>query len=877
MNLKISSLFLFFILFLNTSVNSQLKKCEAGFISGEKPEINGVLDDPAWVNNEWSRGFTQYEPYNGADPQCKTEFNLVYDNENIYIGIRAYDLEPEAIEARIARRDAWEGDLIEVHFDSYMDSRTCFVFSVNAAGSIGDNIMYDDGKQKDMNWDPIWEGKADRFDDGWTAELSIPLSQLRFDNSEDQEWGFQVVRWVHRLQEFSTWQPVTKDQFGWASTFGRLTGITDLKPSRRLELIPYTVVKHEAGPAEDFDGHFFPGNNSSIYGGVDSKVEITNDFNLDLTINPDFGQVEADPSVINLTAFETFFPEKRNFFVEGTSIFDFGLQELSGALWQDKLFYSRRIGRKPFAFPDSGEGEYWNLPEMTSILGAAKLTGKTRDGLSIGLMESITSVEKADLIHGNSETEIDVAPLTNYFMGRVQKDYDDGNMSIGGFITAVNRDIDKDYQNVQNRSAYTGAFDFLKMWKDKTYSLKIKGYGSTINGTTDAISYAQRSSLRYYQRPDADYLDFDPDRTSLSGHGGSVSFRKLKKGNWTGWADFFWRSPGLELNDIGFLRNADFKMYNFLLEYREYDPVWIFNNYSIRSSYWDSYTFGNERQLNGAWIGVSAQFRNFWSLSLGHTSEGREDNINILRGGPAVIRPVNRYYTASISSDARKNTIFRLNLNKMSGKYDFQEHMVYSASVVMNPNRNLFISLEPAFQTSSNKLQYLNTIDLDGEKHYLLASVSQKIFHFTTRLYYNITPGLTIQYYGMPFIGSGHYTDYKYAADVKSPQFSERFRSYGEDRLYYHDEVKTYYLDVNGNSNIDFQFRNPDFNSFQFRSSLVLRWEYDPGSTLYFVWTQSRLGTGPEGDFRFGRGFEDLKNTTPDNILLLKISKWFSL
>ncbi|MFC1564693.1 DUF5916 domain-containing protein [candidate division KSB1 bacterium] len=850
-------------------------------LPGERPELDGSLNDPVWQNGRWQGDFVQYEPLNGSEPQFKTEFKMYYDNENIYIGVKAHDNDPDEIVARVARRDAWEGDLIEVHFDSYLDMRTSFVFSVNAAGSIGDNIIFDDGKQKDLNWNPVWEGKAELFENGWAAELRIPFSQLRFDNTGEKEWGFQLVRWVHRAQEFSIWQPVTKEQFGWASTFGRIKGIDGIKPSKRIELIPYTVVRQEAKPELGIGDITIPGNKSSIYGGVDGKVEITNDFNLDLTINPDFGQVEADPSEINLTAFETFFQERRQFFVEGTSIFDFGLQELTGALWRDKFFYSRRIGKVTSRLPSIGNGEYYNMPEMTSILGAAKLTGKTKNGLSVGILESVTSRENAEFLSGGIEKKVDIEPLTNYFVGRVQKDYDEGNMSVGGMVTSVNRNIDREYLNYLNKSAYTAAFDFMKMWKDKTYSLKVKTYGSTISGSKEAISLAQRSSMRYYQRPDADYLEFDPDRTRLSGHGGTISLRKLEKGHWSAWADYFWRSPGLELNDIGFLRNSDFKMYNLLLQYREYDPVWRFNNYSLRSSYWDSYTFGNERQLNGGYLGLTAQLKNFWSLSAGHTAEGEEENINILRGGPAVIKPGNKYYNAGITSDARKNMILGLNWSKMTGLNDFQKSTSYRVSIVWNPNRSLFLSLEPAYSESSNEWQYFSTIDVEEDQIYNLASISQKIFSITTRFYYNLTPNLTIQYYGMPFIGSGSYTNFKYAADVKSPNFNDRFSSYTDNQIFYHPEYGSYYVDFNKDNHVDFQFRNPNFNSFQFRSNLVLRWEYDPGSTLYLVWTQNRLDhvTGREnaGVFRFKEGFDNLFNMDTDNIFLLKISKWFSL
>ncbi len=853
-------------------IYAQKRTYSAERIPGGRPDIDGEINDPVWQNGSWDGDFIQFEPYNGIPAVCKTEFKLFYDNDNIFIAVKAFDTDPDEVVARTSRRDAWEGDLIEIHFDSYMDSRTSFVFSVNAAGSIGDNIISDDGKEKDLNWDPVWEGDAERFENGWTAEMRIPFSQLRFDGKGEQVWGFQIVRWVHRTQEFTTWQPVTKDEPGWVSPFGRLRGINGIEPSKRIEIIPYTVDKYSDLRSEK-DNPLYSGDKNSVLAGLDGKIGLTNDFNLDLTINPDFGQVEADPSEINLTAFESFFPEKRQFFAEGTSIFNFPAQDY----WLDKLFHSRRIGKAPSYLPQTGQGEYIRIPETTSILGAAKLSGKTKSGLSIGLLESVTSRESADYHSGDTVTKIDVEPMTNFFTGRIQKDYNNGNMTIGGIATAVNRNIRKEHLDFLTKSAYTAGFDLMKMWNDKEYSFIFRNYGSRISGSKEAISAAQRSSMRYFQRPDAQHVEYDPDRTSLSGYGGSIALEKLKKGHWSGKLFVIWRSPGLELNDIGYLKMSDFRMYSVYVNYREWEPESIYNNYNIGLNLWYSTTFGNEKQLNGGRASSFTQFKNFWSLSTALFYEGEEFNPGILRGGSALLRPAHWGTNLSISSDIRKNLVFNINYDRTIGNYNYRDNTNYSGGITWNPNRTIYFSFEPAYQKSYYELQYLNSFTVNSSDRYLLGTINRETFYLTTRFYYNITPNLTVQYYGMPFIGSGDYSGFKYADDLKSSDYEKRFHLYSPDEINYDDLRGIYTVDEDDDNVTDYEFANPDFNFFQLRSNLVVRWEYSPGSTLYLVWTQNRTGGGHTGIFRLRDGFEDLFGLESDNVFLVKVSKWFSL
>ncbi|MFQ5633227.1 MAG: DUF5916 domain-containing protein, partial [bacterium] len=392
-------------------------------INPHPPVIDGISNDVVWQKVEWSGDFLQREPYEGKDPSQKTAFKILYDDKNLYVVVRAYDTEPDKIVRRVTRRDGFDGDWVEINIDSYFDHRTAFSFTLTAAGVKGDEAISNDGDNWDSNWDPIWYGKTTVDEEGWTAEMRIPFSQLRFANTEEQVWGLQVQRRFFRKEERSVWQMIPQKTGGWVSYFGELRGIKGIQPPRRIELLPYSVSdinrfqKEEGNP-------FLDGQTSRFSGGLDAKVGVTTDLTLDVTVNPDFGQVEADPSEINLSAFETFFEEKRPFFIEGQNILDFRLMGGDGGFANDRLFYTRRIGRAPRYSPAIKKGEFLDVPESSSIATALKLTGKTSGGLSIGILDAVTDEENAVIDFNGERREESVEPRTNYFVGRVQKDFD---------------------------------------------------------------------------------------------------------------------------------------------------------------------------------------------------------------------------------------------------------------------------------------------------------------------------------------------------------------------------------------------------------------------------------------------------------------------
>jgi hypothetical protein len=428
--------------------NPERKSYTALRLATEPPRINGILDDSCWKEGIWAGGFIQVSPYEGDPPSQETEFKILYDDKFIYAAIRCHDTEPEKIEIRKAPRDGYSGDVTGIAFDSYFDHRTAFEFSLTAAGGKMDLIHQNIGRF-DRNWDAVWYGKTALEDSAWTAEMKIPLSQLRYPDKEEQVWGFHVFRTIYRSGEINHFNLIPMDAPSMVPLFGELHGISGLKKSRRIELLPYILGKINTFEKEG-DNPFASSGRKFNYGaGLDGKIGLSTNLTLDFTVNPDFGQVEADPSVMNLTAYEVFYNEKRPFFLEGTSI-------LTYDLGQDKVFYTRRIGQAPSGKPETVEGEYASIPDQTTIISALKVTGKTEKGLSVGVVESITASELAEISDGQNTREQTVEPFTNYMVTRIQQDFRHGNTVIGGIFTGTNRHLSEPYLDGFCRSAYSG-------------------------------------------------------------------------------------------------------------------------------------------------------------------------------------------------------------------------------------------------------------------------------------------------------------------------------------------------------------------------------------------------------------------------------------
>ncbi len=845
-------------------------------INPHPPVIDGKLDDPVWDKVIWGGDFIQRSPDEGKEPSQVTAFKILYDDKNIYIAVRAYDKEPERIEKRMSRRDDIEGDSVEIHLDSYFDHRTAFGFMINAAGVKGDCVISNDGDNWDDTWDPIWYVKTDVDELGWTAEMRIPLSQLRFGKKANQIWGLQVLRNLFRKQETSNWQLISQKVSGWVHMFGELHGIKGIKGQRQVELTPYSVGKAQRFKREE-GNPFATGSLSHLYSGLDGKIGLTSDLTLDFTINPDFGQVEADPSVVNLTAFETYYDEKRPFFIEGRNILNFQIMGGDGDFSRDNLFYTRRIGRTPQYDPETEDEEYLDKPESTTIIGAFKITGKTKSGISIGIIDSITARESGQISYLGQHSDVVVEPLTNYFGLRLQKDYNKGNTIFGGIITATNRSIKNEELNFLHDAAYTGGFDFIHQWKNKTYYFSLKTVVSHVKGSKEAILETQESSVRYFQRPDTDHVSVDPDRTSLSGYGGTMNFGKGGNAGLRFSTGVTWRSPGLELNDMGYLRRADAIMQWIWANYRISKPFSVFRQISFNFNQWMGWDFGGEQIFKGGNMGMWGEFKNYWSFSLGINRQGESLYTSGLRGGPALRWPGGWNSWYSVNTDSRKKLRFFIGTYHYYQDQNNSRANGFDIGATFRPNKALSLSVSPSYEYNLEELQYVTTAELDAGDKYVFARIDQKILGLTCRLNLSLTPDLSIQFYGQPFISSGKYSEFKQITDSRAKEYDNRFHGYIGNEINYDPDTEEYYVDENLDGVEDYSFEKPDFNFLQFRMNLVLRWEYIPGSALYLVWSQGRTGTSSVGDFAFREGIRDLFNIYPHNVFLIKFSYCFQL
>ncbi len=855
-----------------------VRKCRAIRIGESVPVIDGRLVESAWDNGSWESGFVQRDPYEGREPSEQTSFKILYDDKNVYVGVRAHDSRPDLIEKRLGRRDQAGGDVVLVALDSLHDHLTAYVFSVNAAGVKTDQIVANNGlssggEEEDMSWDPIWDAAVSSDDQGWSAEMRIPLSQLRFGAKDEQEWGLQVLRSLFRTNETSEWQLIPRNAPGWVHLFGELEGLAGLAAPHQVEIMPYAVgslMSSRPVPGNPFA----TGRDRRLRSGLDGKVGVTSDLTLNLTINPDFGQVEADPSVVNLTAFETFFQEKRPFFVEGRNLFDFRLTSGDGDFSFDNLFYSRRVGRSP-QFTPGGPG-FVDMPAAATILGAFKLTGKTKSGFSLGLMESVTSRESASVFHDEVYTDVAVEPLTNYFAARVQKDWNSGATVLGGMITAVNREAAGGSFGTLHRAAYSGGIDFSHSWGNRNYYLSFKAVTSHVRGTAEAILATQLSPIRYFQRPDAGYVGVDLRRTSLTGTGGHFEIGKQGGGRWTYAAGVTWRSPELELNDAGYLRQTDMIMAFIWAGYRITEPFGPFRQVNVNFNGWGGFNFGGETIFKGGNVNLNLTLKNEWSVGFGYNPQGSSLSSAALRGGPSLYWPGGNHFWGYVGTDSRRKV--QLSFFGNAGRRGPGDMVSWSLSpqLTVIPGSAFQVSLAPSYSRHHNVLQYAGTRTAGEEPRYLFGTIDQETLSLTLRMTYCLTPDLTIQYYGMPFVSAGAYRDFKKIMNSRSPIAGERFLRLGEAAVY-DPSARQYRVDENGDGTADYTFGNPDFNVREFRSNLVLRWEYTPGSALYVVWSQGRTGFLPEGSFDYGRDLGGLFDTHPDNVFLIKFSYCFQL
>ena len=863
---------------LETNGNSIPKKAYHTVPVGPNaPIIDGILDDPAWEMVEWGGDFTQYEPVDGGPPTLNTSFKVLYDDRNLYVAFRCHDPAPDSIVRRMSRRDGFEGDWVEINIDSYNDKRSAFSFTSSVSGVKGDEFVSNNGNNWDSSWNPIWYLKTNIDEEGWTAEVRIPLSQLRFSSAEEQVWGLQFTRRDFRNESRSVWQYIPRNAGYWVSGFGELHGIRGIKPKKPVEIQPYVVGQAESFEQEE-GNPFSDGSDLGLSAGLDGKIGVTNDLVLDFTINPDFGQVEADPSVLNLDGFQVFFSERRPFFIENRNIFDYQVtrSDAGGPFGSDNLFYSRRIGGSPHGYPDVPDEDYVDVPENTTILGAAKFSGKTQKGLSIGILESVTNRMYAKVDHLGEVSKVSVEPLTNYFVSRLQKDYDGGNTIIGGVFTAVNRDIDNPDLNFLHKNAYSGGLDFTQMWKDQSWQFNGRLIFSSVSGSTEAITNTQQSFEHYFQRPDADYLEVDTAATSLAGHGGTFTLAKYG-GKFVFQGGVTWRSPGLELNDIGFMRNADEITHFLWAGYRVNKPFSIFRNFRVNYNHWSTFDFGGNHLYQAFNTNGHATFKNFWGMGTGVNLETLDISNNALFGGPALRKSAGLANWVYLFSDQRKKVGINLNSFNFVAFNKGVRGWGYSLWLRVQPSNSFNFSVGPDLNRFWRQIQSIGSTEYGSETRHLAGSVEQHSLSMTIRMNYNITPNLTVQFYGQPFISRGRYSDFKYITDPLNREIKDQFHAYTDQEIHYDAEDELFLIDENLDGMVDYDFGDPDFNFIQFRSNLVARWEYIPGSELFLVWTQGTTNFGDPMAQLLPSLSENIFSNKAHNIFLVKWTYRFLL
>jgi hypothetical protein len=852
-------------------------------------EVDGRLDDAAWAVAPMTSELRQREPNEGEPATQRTEVRFLYDDDALYIGARMFDDQGAAgVRTQLVRRDAEvDTDYMGVQFDTYHDHVSSSTFYVNPSGVKGDNL------NGDSSWDPIWQASTQIDSLGWTAEMRIPFSQLRYPRLDEQSWGLQIVRKVTRLNEFSTWAFWRQNEFGGPSRFGHLENLEIRRAPSSAEILPYAVAQSSHRPEGDGDNPFYDPNHRNYRVGVDLKYLLTSNLTLSAAINPDFGQVEVDPAVVNLSAYETFFPERRPFFVEGSDYFGFGdfwcmfCSNVSNL----GLFYSRRIGRAPQgASLAEDAGEFADVPNNSTILGAAKVTGKTRNGWSIAMLDALTAEETANVMDEDGiRFRTPVEPMTNYFVTRVKKDAREGNLVIGGMATSTNRELPTSGLSDRLTANAQGlGIDSEIWWKDRTYHFLATAAVSRVAGDAEAIRRVQESSARYFQRPDRKagsnglFSDaYDPTATELRGYG--LYSRIAKDGGDWGWeTSVNVRSPGFETNDIAFLQRTDYIWNNANVIRRYTQPTKYFRRAEMIA--------GGQQQMNFDGITTSRQLHgfayfqlpNYWNVSTFHIRRFASFDDRLTRGGPILRWNGDWRQFFNLSTDSRRAISFSTNPNFGSTAGGYRDYSV-NLNMQMRPASNVALSLGPSYSYGTSPYQYV-TREEDPTaagffgSRYVFADLKQQGLSMNTRMSVTFTPTMSLEVFAQPFISTGQYTRFKEFAAPRSAEMLVYGQDLGTIAPVGAGSDREYLVDPDGSGPAEsFTFDDPDFNFRSLRGNAVLRWEYRPGSTLFFVWTQDRADTGPIGDLRFGRDREALFSAEPTNIFLIKMNYWLGL
>jgi hypothetical protein len=799
------------------------------------PVIDGIDTDAMWQTVPRITAFRLFDPTEDGDPPFTTEARISYDDANLYVFVRAFDPRPDSIIALLSRRDVkTSSDQIKIMIDSYHDRRTGYEFAVNPAGVKRDYYTFDDS-QEDGSWDAVWD-VATRIDSlGWTAEFRIPLSQLRYPSAAEHQFGIMIIRDIMRRNERVSWPLLRRSKPGIASQFADVGGFVGLSSPRRLEISPYALTRNQSSLRNT---GYARAQQATV--GADVKYGITSNLTLDATVNPDFGQVEADPATLNLTAFETFLTEQRPFFLEGTGIFQFGDDPTA-------IFYSRRIGRAPQLAGLVTDGNA-DIPGASRILGAGKLTGRLTDGTSLGVLGAVT--ERTNV--GNTTIE----PATTYGMARATRDFRGGESAVGIVATTVHRSLDPTTDAYLRSDAFTAGIDGRHRFANGMISLRGSLATSTVRGTPGAIARTQQSSVHEYQRPDDD-VTVDSTRTTLSGSSLFLAANKVS-GLLRGGFTYSHLTPGYETNDLGYLARADVQTLNGVAQLVPSKPVRGWNNV-VAGLY-----LTDQRTASGLRNGSTWE-----ALVSGYTASGARVSIDswvdnpiatycdrCARGGPALRLSPDFNTLVNLNADPRLRlspafaAIYTVADDNRSSLWRVRPYLTF------RPSTRVSAELGTRFQRNHDNTQYLATAgDVGADStHYLFAHLDQDLLSFTSRLDVTLRPTLSLQLYAEPFVTAGHYTNVREIASPRAASYDARFRPYAG-------------VPPDG-----------DFNEKSFNASAVLRWEYRPASTVFVVWTQARdQGDRDFGSFTAVRDYRNLFAARPDNVFLIKAAYWLGM
>jgi hypothetical protein len=855
--------------------------------------VDGILDDSAWAQAPAATDFIQSQPNEGQPATQRTEVRFLFDADALYIGARMYDsLGAAGVRTRLVRRDQFaDADELAIIFDTFHDHLGRTQFTINPSGVKGDSYG-PGGAGADASWDPVYEVKTAIDSAGWTAEFRIPLSQLRFPNQVEQTWGLQVVRFVSRLNERSHWAFWRLNESGGPSRYGHVEGLAFESSRRRgLEVLPYVVGQSTSRGVVEEGNPFQSRREAAARVGVDAIYQLTSNLTLSATVNPDFGQVEVDPAVVNLGVFETFFPERRPFFVEGAGLFRFGglscysCSNTSGL----SLLHSRRIGRSPQGAQAAyAAGSYADVPANTRILGAAKVTGRTAGGWSIGVLNALTAREHALVqVDDSTRRSVEVEPFTNYFAARIARDFRGGMTQVRVMGTSVVRDLsDSALANRLNRHSEVLGMETDNWFSSRRYRLMTTLAFSNISGDTGALLRAQLSSARYFQRPDRDagsnglFTDrYDPTLTSMRGFAAYTRFSK-EGGDWLYEAQMNTRSPGFEANDLAFNTRVDYVWFNGNLRRRWTRPTryYRFLSVGVGGQYETNYDgdFAGTPQVHGS---AYLDLPNYWWAGIyGHVRPERLDE-RLTRGGPAVNRPAEWFLNWNAGTDSRKSVVLD-NWAWVSRNSERSLDAGTGLDVTIRPRSNVQLSFGPSVSRLISRQQFVRAVDDStatafGGRRYIFADLDQASLSMNTRVRVTFSPTLSLEVFAQPLLTSAEYGRFK---EFARPRSAEKL-VYGTDvGTIVPDSTLGYVVDPDGDGPADTLYiRRPDFTFRSLRGNAVLRWEFRPGSTLFLVWQQSRVLSDGRGRLDAGRDIDRLRRAPADNVFLMKVSYWFGL